>query len=101
MQRSGTHRLPGYRYHPPSLHRYAAYHDCCFTTRRYVRGCSPVPPLAPLIFCGGEVRIEEPTMAIPTMAMPTMAIPTMAMPTMAMPTMAMPTTAYGGAGLGF
>ena len=42
------------------MSRYAAYHDCCFTTRRYVRGCSPVPPLAPLIFCGGEVRIEEP-----------------------------------------
>jgi len=48
--------LNGEEWHSP----YAAYHDCCFTTRRYVRGCSPVPPLAPHIFCGGDVRIEEP-----------------------------------------
>ena len=47
--------LNGDEWHSP----YAAYHDCCFTTRRYVRGCSPVPPLAPLIFCGSDVTIEE------------------------------------------
>ena len=38
---------------------YACYHDVCLTTRLYVRACSPVPPLAPFIFCGQSLEISD------------------------------------------
>ena len=36
---------------------YVAYHDVCFTSKLYVRGSTPVPPLVPFIFCGQEIAI--------------------------------------------
>ena len=41
------------------LSPYAAYHEACFTTKLYVRGCTPVPPLAPLIFSGSELQVRR------------------------------------------
>jgi hypothetical protein len=38
---------------------FAAYHDACQTTKLYVRACSPVPPLAPFIFCGQRLEISD------------------------------------------
>ena len=48
-------RLTGAEWHSP----YVAFHDACFTTRLYVRGSTPVPPLAPLLFGGRELKISE------------------------------------------
>ena len=47
--------LGGDDWHSP----YVAYHDVCFTTKLYVRGSTPLPPLAPLIFCGQQLTLSE------------------------------------------
>ena len=36
-----------------------AYYDACFTIKLYVRGSTPLPPLAPLTFCGQQHTISE------------------------------------------
>ena len=38
---------------------YVAYYDACFTIKLYVRGSTPLPPLAPLTFCGQQHTISE------------------------------------------
>jgi len=38
---------------------YVCYSDVCFTSKLYARGTSPVPPLAPLIFCGQRLTFSE------------------------------------------
>jgi ATP-dependent RNA helicase DHX57 len=47
--------LGGADWHSP----YVAYHDVCFTSKLYVRGSTPVPPLAPFIFCGQGLEVSE------------------------------------------
>ena len=37
---------------------YVAYHECVRTTKIYVRDCTPAPPLALLLLCGGRVHEE-------------------------------------------
>jgi len=41
------------------LSPFACYHDVCLTSKLFVRACSPVPPLAPFIFCGQRLEISD------------------------------------------
>ena len=38
---------------------YVAYHECVRTTKIYVRDCTPAPPLALLLLCGGAVQEDR------------------------------------------
>ena len=44
---------------------YLAFHERIRTTKIYVRDCTPVPPLALMIFAGGEVEEESPSQVRP------------------------------------
>ena len=38
---------------------YVSMHDICQTSQLYTRGTAPVPPLAPLIFCGQRLDFAD------------------------------------------
>ncbi len=50
---------------------YVSFHECVRTSKIYVRDCTPVPPLAMLLFCKSNERLkpELNTTPVPPLAM--------------------------------